>query len=180
VSEEQTEEQAIREVSEETRPPVPQAQKTPERKRGRFTLEKFRPIAEAYKWITRAGQGLDLDPDKYEGMMNVKDIKERTRITTGRIRRSTYCRILAESGDRVGGLNPYDIFKDIADTEDTYFIAKDGEQRKEAILLRRTETQTPSAVANISLPQVETQAPTPKKSHWWNRGRGQGGGNQNQ
>ena len=140
----------------------------------RFNLEAFRQVAEALKWIQRAIQGLDLEEDKFQGMMNVKDIRERTRIAVKGIRRHVYFRVLGAEGIRLakGGLNPYDILIDVADEEDTYLIAKDGEQRKEAILLKRTEaSQMPQNTISIgNIPNVETRPEEPKKG-FWHRGK---------
>lgn len=147
-----------------------------QRKR-RFNLEVFRQIAEALKWIQRAILGLDLEEDKFQGMMNVKDIRERTRIAVKGIRRHVYFRVLGQEGSRLakGGLNPYDILIDVADQEDTYLIAKDGEQRKEYILLKRSEaSQVPTNTISIgNIPSVETKPQEQGKSHWYSRNKPQ-------
>lgn len=174
---EQPEEEGLQQILNEDKPRA-EAPRVQEKRKRRFNLDQLRVLAEGLKWITRANQGLDLEPDQYEGMMNVKDKRERTRISVGRIRRSTYCRILATSGQKLahGGINPYAIFEDVAEMEDTYFIAKDGEQRKEAILLKREQqAQAPSAVAKVELPAVETAPPQQKKGGIFGRWRNRGG-----
>jgi hypothetical protein len=169
-------ESKLQDLEEEEKKTQPKEEKPPtvekQRKR-RFNLEMFRQVAEALKWIQRAIMGLDLEEDKFQGMMNVKDIRERTRIAVKGIRRHVYFRVLGQEGGRLakGGLNPYDILIDVADQEDTYLIAKDGEQRKEYILLKRSEaTQVPQNTISIgNIPNVETRPEQPKKAHFWSR-----------
>lgn len=172
----QTLEEKLKDIEEEGQPKKEKPTTIEKVRKRRFNLDTFRQIAEAIKWIQRAIQGLDLEEDKYQGMMNVKDIRERTRISIKGIRRHVYMRILAQEGSRlagVGTLNPFDIFKDVAEEEDTYLIAKDGEQRKEYILLKRTEaSQNPQQTVSIgSIPNVETKPQEPKKAHFWSRNR---------
>ena len=56
--------------------------------------------------------------------------------------------------------------KDVAKMKDVYSIAKDGEQRKEAILMQRAKSEValvPSGQQVLGLPQVETKAKEEKK-----------------
>jgi hypothetical protein len=168
-------ERKLETIETEERPIQEKAPTIEKQRKKRFNLEAFRQVAEALKWIQRAIQGLDLEEDKFQGMMNVKDIRERTRIAIGGIRRHVYFRILAQEGARLakGGLNPDDIFADVAEQEDVYFIAKDGEQRKEYILLKRSEpSQVPQNTISIgNIPTVETHPEEPKKAHFWSKNK---------
>lgn len=170
-AQEEVEEQDVQEVQEEPRPtPAPTEKK--EKKR-RFNIETFRQIAEALKWIQRAILGQELEEDKLQGMMNQKDIRERTRISVKGIRRHVYMRIVSKQGELragLGGLNPYKILEEVADQEDTYLIAKDGEQRKEYILLKRTEPQQSNVSIGV-IPSVETKLNQQKKEHFWSRNK---------
>jgi len=170
MSEQVEDEPEVKELQKEGKATSVQSQK--KEKKRRFNLEIFRQVAEALKWIQRAMQGLELEEDKLQGMMNQKDIRERTRISVKGIRRHTYMRILAKTGNGFTP-NPYHIFDDVADMEDTYLIAKDGEQRKEFILLKRNEPQ-PSLVSIGGIPQVETKqqlTAKPKKEHFWSKNK---------
>jgi hypothetical protein len=168
-AQEEVEEQDVQEVQEEPRPtPAPT-----EKKGRRFNIETFRQIAEALKWIQRAILGQELEEDKLQGMMNQKDIRERTRISVKGIRRHVYQRVVSKQGELragLGGLNPYKILEEVADQEDTYLIAKDGEQRKEYILLKRTEPQQSNVSIGV-IPSVETKLNQQKKEHFWSRNK---------
>lgn len=111
-------------------------------------LEK---IADPIRRIVRAAKGLPLDDDVYSGLIDVKDIKERTRVSTHNIYRHTYMRTLALEG----GTEEWRILKDLAEMEDHYFISEEGEQRKEAILMKRMTTDV--TVQPVAIPQVETR-----------------------
>lgn len=169
MTEQVEEESQLSEVQEKPQTPV---QREKKEKKRRFNLDTFKTIAEALKWIQRAILGLELEEDKLQGMMNQKDTKERTRISVKGIRRHVFMRTLAKSG--VGYVpNPYAILDEVAELEDIYLIAKNGEQRKEYILLKRNEPQ-PSQVSIGVVPQVETNKSLVQKKqggHFWNRNK---------
>jgi hypothetical protein len=121
----------------------------------------FLEIAEPLKKFIRAVKGQQVEDDK--GLIDHLDVREKTRLTKDRIIAHTFMRgIHNEYGYE------YEVFKDIADLEDHYFISLDGEGRKEEILLRQTKIQ-PNIQA-IALPSVQTQ-PQVKKEHFWSRNK---------
>jgi len=115
--------------------------------------------------VFRAKMGLPLRDDVFSGLINVKDIRERTRLSEEQIYSHAYMRELALTYPDLFG-----IFWDIAEIEDIYFISKDGEGRKEAILMKKIEQPSPIA---ISLPQVQTQPIKQEKKHWWQKSKSQ-------
>lgn len=114
--------------------------------------EKILELAEAIRRFKRAMQGLPLDDDVFSGLLNVKDERERTRLSEHDVYGHSYMRILAEmQGDE------WEILKKIAEQEDIYFISLEGEQRKEAILMQRAKAEILMPSETLKVPQVETK-----------------------
>ena len=86
--------------------------------------------------LIRAAKGLPLEEDLFSGLLNVKDIRERTRISSPELYAHSYMRLLKN----VGG-DEWQIMEDVANMEDHYYISLDGEQRKEAILMTKAKTE---------------------------------------
>jgi len=127
-------------------------------------------LADPIRKLKRAVQGLTLDEDFFSGLLNIKDLRERTRVTEVQAYSHSVMRILAD-------LYPYEfgIAKDMAIMEDTYFIAIEGEQRKEAILMTRAKSTIQVqglAGEGIQIPQVETTPPESPKRGLRDRIRG--------
>ncbi len=103
--------------------------------------------------LKRAMLGQSLEEDIYSGLLNVKDIRERTRLSEHDIYGHSMMRLLAANYEEMG------IWRDIAEMEDPYFISFEGEQRKEAILMQRAKTQMPimGQPLSVQLPEVETK-----------------------
>lgn len=99
--------------------------------------------------IIRAKNGLPVDDDVFNGLIQVKDIRERTRLQEHDIYGHSFMRLLAEEGGE-----EWAIMAAMADMEDPYFISLDGEQRKEAILLSRARTGADMQNLNINLPNT--------------------------
>jgi len=129
-------------------------------------------LAKKIRRFVRVSQGLSEEDDAFNGLIHIGDVRERTRISLRNIYSHNYMRLLAKEGG-----DEWEIWKKVADGEDTYYIAEEGEQRKEAILMKQTSSQQPTVAINqpLSLPQVETNRPlgepqqTQEKSHWYNR-----------
>ena len=124
--------------------------------------------------IMRAKQGLPPEDDIFSGLIHIDDVRERTRLDEYNVYSHAYMRLLSD----VGG-DEWEIMKKMADMEDPYFISLDGEQRKEAILMKRANTAMDTQNLNINLPttnpaaiqeEKEAQGPPAKKS-WlpWKR-----------
>jgi len=134
--------------------------------------ERSIKLAKKIRRFVRASQGLSEEDDAFNGLIHIGDVRERTRISLRNIYAHNYMRLLAKEGGEEWG-----IWEKVANGEDTYYIAEEGEQRKEAILMKQTSSQQPTVAINqpLSLPQVETNRPlgepqqTQEKSHWYNR-----------
>lgn len=120
------------------------------------TLEKAKTknqelldLAELIRVIQRAMKGLSADDDVFLGLINPKDIRERTRLEETALLSHSAMRIAADKWKRL------DLFLDIADMEDPYYISEDGEGRKEGILLQQAKTKL-DANTNLTLNMPNT------------------------
>lgn len=127
-------------------------------------LDEIKELAEGIRALVRGAQGLSIEDDKFSGLLDIKDIRERTRLNSHQIRGHAYMRLLRD----IGG-SEWEIMKKRPDMGDHYFIAKDGEQRKEAILLTRAKSEVRLGSEPLSIPPVETKPQSDKKKHWWSR-----------
>jgi hypothetical protein len=138
---------------------------TPEEKQ-----KKLDSVTELIRKLKRAMQGLSADEDVFSGLLNVKDIRERTRIDTRNVYRHTYMRMLADNGGE-----EWTIMKDWAVMEEHLFISENGEERREAILMTRAKVEQTSPLT-LNLPQIGAQTQEPpkqeekKKSGFFHRG----------
>lgn len=114
-------------------------------------------IERIYK-LKRASQGLPPNQDDvYSGLINIKDIREKTRLGLYDVYAHSYMRLLTKVGGEEWG-----IMGEVATMEDEYFISLEGESRKEAILMKmQTALSTMNIGQNlpVSLPQVQTKPP---------------------
>lgn len=135
-------------------------------------LKDLDAFIDSIRKLKRAIRGESLEEDAFNQLINVADIKERTRIKKRDIRVHTYLRMLAKEGGE-----SFNICKEVADMLDTYAIAEDGEQRREAILMIRQKlaAQQPQNINIGTYPEVNTQIEKPKKPHFWSRTQGEGG-----
>lgn len=103
--------------------------------------EKMLKLGKGLKNLMRGMQGLPPEgEDQFSGMINVKDIRERTRLNLHQIYSHAYMRL-------AGAFYP-DIMKDwvtVAEEEEHLFISQDGEQRKEAIMYKQPRIEVVSA-----------------------------------
>lgn len=110
--------------------------------------EEIKKYIEIFRLVQRAAKGLGADDDVFLGLINAKDIRERTRLDEAAL--------LSHSAMRVAGKNwpLFSMFDQIADMEDPYYISEDGEGRKEGILLRQAQSKYD---ANLILNMPNTQ-----------------------
>lgn len=114
--------------------------------------------------LIRALNGQPPTDERYPLLIDVEDIRERTRLDSPALFAHAYMRLVARSG------GPYEIFDKMADLEDHYFISLDGESRKEAILMNKARQST--ELQPVMIPPVDTSGMNqPKKKHWWNRNK---------
>lgn len=131
--------------------------------------EEMARLAEMLRIIQRAMKGLSPEENDFQGLINVKDIRERTRLENADVLSHSAMR-LAKDIDPLFGF-----FNKIADMEDPYFISEDGEGRKEAILQAQAKAKLDT---NMVLNMPNTQGgpaqnpePTqpPKKGSFFNK-----------
>jgi hypothetical protein len=131
-------------------------------------------IIDLIRKIIRAKQGLPTEDDIFSGLIQIKDIRERTRLQEHDVYGHSYMRLLSDLGG-----DEWEIMLKMANMEDPYFISLDGEQRKEAILMTRARTTSDMQNLNINLPvtnptAIQEQQPRPappQKKSWipWKR-----------
>ena len=130
------------------------------------TFEKLKKLAEPIRRLVRAARGQSIDEDIFSGLINVKDARERTRLSEHDVYGHSAMQLIADWYRVEMGF-----WKDIAEMEDSYMISLDGEQRKEAILMARARTQVslaPTPLA-VQVPEVKTkpeEAKEEKKGFW--------------
>ena len=132
--------------------------------------EQFREMVEEIRQIIRARLGLSADEDIFTYLLNMRDEREKARLSEHDFYGHSAMRLIAaEYSDEMG------YWKDFAVMEDVYSIAIEGEGRKEGILMANAKRQETMPVA-INLPAISTQpaeqSPPPKK-HFWQRGKPQ-------
>lgn len=120
---------------------------------------------EIIRQIFRAKMGLSKEDDPFLGLINVSDPREKARLTEHDYYGHSLMRLGAKTYP-----DALEVWGNIAEMEDVYSPSIDGEQRKEAILLRRTQPDQPSPLT-IQLPTIDTKPPEEKKPHWWSRGK---------
>lgn len=113
--------------------------------------EELRELAEIIRIIQRAVKGMGADDDVFQGLINIKDIRERTRLDEAGLLSHSAMRVCAAKWPELK------LFLDIADMEDPYFISENGEGRKEGILLRQAQTGVDRN--NLVLNMPNTQGP---------------------
>lgn len=111
--------------------------------------QEIKDLAEIIRIVQRAVKGLGVDDDIFQGLINIKDIRERTRLDEAGLMSHSAMRT---AGDLWPELY---LFKDFADMEDPYFISKDGEGRKEGILLQQAKTGTDRANLVLNMPNTQ-------------------------
>lgn len=96
-------------------------------------------LAEIIRVVQRAVKGLGADDDVFLGLINPKDIRERTRLDEPALISHSAMRVVAAEWPEFG------LFKTIAEMEDPYYISMDGEGRKEGILLQQAKSKNGDA-----------------------------------
>jgi len=95
---------------------------------------EIKEYAEIIRIVQRAAKGLSPEDDVFQGLINVKDIKERTRLDENALLSHSAMRLAGEQWPELK------LFQEIAEMEDPYFISLEGEGRKEGILLQQAKT----------------------------------------
>jgi hypothetical protein len=126
---------------------------------GERLREKGRAIGEYLRSLKRGYQGQPIDEDQFSGLIDIKDIRERTRLYEHDVYGHSLMRLLAAHYEELK------ILGEIADMEDRYFLSLEGESRKEAILMQRARAEVAAAgqPLTIQMPRVETKPPEEAK-----------------
>jgi hypothetical protein len=105
-------------------------------------------MAEIIRIIQRAMKGLSPDDDVFQGLINAKDIRERTRLDE--------TALLSHAAMRTAASNfpMMEMFGEIADMEDPYYISQDGLGRSEAIVLQQAKTNMPGNMI-LNMPNLQ-------------------------
>lgn len=132
-----------------------------------MTSEQFHEMVEELRQIIRAKLGLSADEDIYSYLLNMRDEREKARLSEHDFYGHSAMRVIAkEYPDEMG------FWRDIAVMEDIYSVAIEGEGRKEGILMANAKRQETLPVA-INLPAISTEAQpqnqVPQKKHWWSK-----------
>ena len=128
-------------------------------------LKRFlREVAEGILALKRGMQGLPIDPDTFSGLINPKDIRERTRLGKTDIWGHSLMRLVSKTWGEEWG-----VWENIADMEDHYYISEGGEGRKEGIEMTKAKTQEIRIGGALSVPTSTTEKKKEKK-HFWQRG----------
>jgi len=120
-------------------------------------------LAETIRLIMRAIKGLDPREDHYLGLIDVADIRERTRLDETALLSHSAMRVLAKEYPEMS------LFGKIADMEDPYYISEDGLGRQEGIAIQNAKTRLDAAnVFNMNpsaqnLPEQQPGPTQPKK-----------------
>jgi hypothetical protein len=128
--------------------------------------EELMHLAEIVRIIIRAAKGLGADEDVFYGLINAKDIRERTRLDETGLLSHSAMRIAAQAWPE------FAMFQKIAEMEDPYYISEDGEGRKEGILLRQAQSKIdsnlilnmPNTQGGVAQTEQTQAAPAKKKS----------------
>jgi len=131
------------------------AEKTLEQIRewGEKLRERGKALGEFLRALKRGMQGQAIDEDQFSGLIDVRDIRERTRLAEHDVYGHSLMRLLADKYEE------FKIWEQIADMEDRYLISLEGEERKEAILMQRARAEVAMAgqPLTIQMPKVETK-----------------------
>lgn len=128
--------------------------------------EEIRNIAEEIRLYRRASQGLSLDDDRFMGLMNPQDLRERTKLTRRDIFRHDYMEALSFYGGE-----EWSQMAQWWSSESHRFISEDAE-RAMAFIATLGKPQQPAepSVATVNVSQATQQQLPEKKKHWWSRG----------
>jgi hypothetical protein len=116
-------------------------------------------LGEFLRSLKRGMQGLPIDEDRFSGLLNIEDPRERTRLSEHDVYGHSLMELAATYYEELA------IWGKIAKEEDVYFIPLEGEQRKEAILMQRARAEVTMAgqPLTVQMPKVETKPPEEAK-----------------
>lgn len=135
-----------------------------------MNLEFYKDFADALYRIIRAAQGLPPQEDVWNGMIDVKNPIDTSRVNQPQIIGRTYLRILGTMAPE--GNENFKIFTDLANYLDEYSKALDGQQWNYAIEIARARNKQELQVSSVNMPPTQPMQKETKK-HFWSRGEKQ-------
>lgn len=117
----------------------------------------WKEISERLRRLVRAKQGLQIDEDYFQGLIDAKDPRERTRLSLHNIYRHNYLLLLNDEGGE-----EWQVCGKIAYGEEHLFISENGERATAFIMAKKREEQ-PVPVTNITMQNQPTPEPEKKK-----------------
>lgn len=115
-------------------------------------------LIDRVRGLIRAKQGLQPQEDYFQGLIDAKDSRERTRLSLHNIYRHNYLGLLSLAGGQ-----EWEICATEASGEQHLFISQDGERANNFIMAKKKEEQ-PVPVTNITMQnQAQQQEPQQKK-----------------
>lgn len=125
-------------------------------------LVDWNTLPEKIRRLMRSISGLQVDEDYFQGLIDAKDSRERTRLGLHNIYRHNYLMLLNSAGGE-----EWEVCGKIADGEQHLFISEDGERATAFILAKKKEEQ-PVPVTNITM-QNQPPQELEKKKGWLHR-----------
>jgi hypothetical protein len=122
-----------------------------ERESANRSDQELKQLAELIRIIQRAVKGLSPDEDVFLGLINAKDIRERTRLNEAALLSHSAMRAASDVWPELS------LMREFAEMEDPYYISEDGEGRREGILLQQAKSKLD---ANLILNMPNTQGGT--------------------
>jgi len=125
--------------------------------------KQIEQIAETIRLLMRAVKGLEPIEDHYLSLINIKDIRERTRLEETALLSHSAMRVVSAEYPEMA------LFAKIADMEDPYYISEDGLGRQEAIAIQNAKARVDAAnVFNMNpsaqnMPEQQSGPTQPKK-----------------
>lgn len=121
-------------------------------------LSRMKDRGKELSYLIRGAAGMAPEESKYQWLIDLEDIRERTNLSEHDVYGHSLMQVAAREYDEL------EIWKEIADMEDHYFIAFEGEGRKLAALLQiGKREQTEAGTIAIQLPEVQTKPELSKK-----------------
>jgi len=131
--------------------------------------EELKRLLQALSMVDRALEGQPIEPeDIFSGMLNIKDIRERTRYPSILdLKRHAYLRLLADKCPEASACKKW------ADEEAHSFISyPKGEGRKEGVEIMKAKGMIAQGVAPVFLGEIPTAQPKGRLSRLKERIRG--------
>jgi len=126
-------------------------------------IDKIKPFLQEMSMFWRSLDGLPIEPeDVFSGMLNIKDIRERTRYPTILdLKKHVTLRLIEKTYPVFGAFGKW------ADEEEHHFISyPKGEGRKEGVEIMKAKGMIAQGIAPIFLGELGQTKPQGKRRFW--------------